>query len=55
SGDFPVVWTNTKYRMIYLNMGHGDEVLNDATQRLMIISAFKWVLSTDKNGDPFRK
>ncbi len=24
SGDFPVVWTNNKYRMIYLNMGHGD-------------------------------
>ena len=23
-GDWPVVWTNTKYRMIYLNMGHGD-------------------------------
>jgi hypothetical protein len=23
SGDLPVVWTNTKYRMIYVNMGHG--------------------------------
>ena len=24
SGDYPVVWTNTKYRMVYLNMGHND-------------------------------
>ena len=55
SGDFPVVWTNKKYRMIYLNMGHGDDVLSDATQKLMIINAFKWVLSTDKKGNPFKK
>lgn len=24
SGDYPVVWTNKKYRMIYINMGHND-------------------------------
>jgi len=24
SGFYPVVWTNTKYRMIYMNMGHND-------------------------------
>lgn len=24
SGDYPVAWTNTKYRMVYLNMGHND-------------------------------
>lgn len=24
SGDYPVVWTNTKYKMLYLNMGHND-------------------------------
>lgn len=23
-GDFPVVWTNKKYRMLYINMGHND-------------------------------
>lgn len=54
-GDFPVVWTNKKFRMIYLNMGHGDEVFNDATQQLMFINAFKWVLSRDPKGDPFKK
>ena len=52
-GDFPIVWTNTKYRMIYLNMGHGDEEFTDATQNLLIINAFRWVLSIDKNGNPF--
>ena len=25
SGDLPVVGTNTKYRMIYMNMGHGKD------------------------------
>jgi uncharacterized protein len=24
NGDYPVVWTNRKYKMIYLNMGHND-------------------------------
>jgi hypothetical protein len=24
SGYYPVVWTNKKYRMIYMNMGHND-------------------------------
>ena len=24
SGYYPVVWTNTRYRMIYMNMGHND-------------------------------
>ncbi|GAB3993692.1 hypothetical protein GCM10028807_29590 [Spirosoma daeguense] len=24
SGDYPVVWTNKKYRMLYVNMGHND-------------------------------
>lgn len=55
SGDFPIVWTNTKYRMIYLNMGHGDEEFIDATQNLLFVNAFRWVVSTDKNGDPFKK
>ena len=24
SGYYPVAWTNTKYRMVYINMGHND-------------------------------
>lgn len=24
SGDYPVAWTNKKYKMIYVNMGHND-------------------------------
>jgi len=54
-GDFPIVWTNKKYRMIYLNMGHGDDEYTDATQKLLFINAFRWVLSSDPKGDPFVK
>lgn len=53
SGDFPIVWTNRRYRMIYLNMGHGDEEFIDATQNLLFVNAFRWVVSTDPHGDPF--
>ena len=44
-GDFPVVWTNTKYRMVYINMGHGDECFSDATQNLLFVNAFRFVVS----------
>ena len=54
-GDFPIVWTNTKYRMVYLNMGHGDEGFIDATQNLLFVNAFRWVVSRDPQGDPFKK
>ena len=54
-GDFPIVWTNTRYRMVYLNMGHGDEGFIDATQNLLFVNAFRWVVSRDPKGDPFKK
>lgn len=33
SGDYPVVWTNTKYRMLYFNMGHNDMDYEGKTNR----------------------
>jgi type 1 glutamine amidotransferase len=54
-GDFPIVWTNKKYRMIYLNMGHGDDEFTDATQKLLFVNAFRWVVSQSPKGDPFLK
>lgn len=51
-GDWPVVWINTDYRMVYLNMGHGDEEFMDATQNLLFINAFRWVVGSDTR-DPF--
>lgn len=54
-GDFPIVWANRNYRMVYLNMGHGDEEFIDPTQNLLLVNAFRWVVSTDKRGNPFQK
>lgn len=54
-GEFPVVWTNRNYRMIYLNMGHGNEGFEDPTTKLLYINAFRWVVSRDPNGNPFDK
>ena len=43
SGDIPVVWTNTKYRMIYMNMGHGDKIFTDAYQNDLFEDALRWL------------
>ena len=54
-GDFPIVWSNKNYRMIYLNMGHGDEEFIDGTQYLLLVNAFRGVVRKDKSGNPFLK
>lgn len=54
-GDFPVAWRNRNYRMVYLNYGHGDREFTDATQNLMTLNAFRYVLSLSPKGDPFKK
>lgn len=33
SGDYPVVWTNMRYRMIYFNMGHNDIDYENGTNK----------------------
>jgi uncharacterized protein len=55
SGYYPVVWTNTKYKMVYFNMGHNDmdyEGRTNATlsstfsqpeQNKMVINALLWL------------
>ena len=60
SGYYPVVWTNTKYNMLYINMGHNDIDYENRTnkelslqfgndiQDKMIIDALIW-LGTQKN------
>jgi uncharacterized protein len=43
SGDLPVVWTNRKYRMVYMNMGHGDKIFSSPTQNQLIENAMLWL------------
>lgn len=52
-GDFPVVWTNTKYRMLYMNMGHGHQIFTDPTQNKMIIAGLRWLVAADKKRNVF--
>lgn len=54
-GDFPVVWSNRDYRMVYLNIGHGDREFTDATQNLLIVNAFRWIVSMAPDGNPFER
>jgi type 1 glutamine amidotransferase len=43
NGDIPVVWTNTKYKMLYMNMGHGDKIFDSAIQNKMFEDAILWL------------
>jgi uncharacterized protein len=43
SGDLPVVWTNTKYKMLYMNMGHGDKIFTSPTQNRLIDNTIHWL------------
>ena len=55
SGDYPVVWTNVKYRMLYINMGHNDidyegktnkelsQTFDNQVQDKLVIDALKWL------------
>jgi len=43
SGDVPVVWTNTAYRMLYVNMGHGDRIFSSDMQNQFFENAVLWL------------
>jgi type 1 glutamine amidotransferase len=42
-GDTPVVWTNTNYKMIYMNMGHGDKIFDSQVQNKLFEDALLWL------------
>ena len=63
SGYYPVVWTNKKYKMIYLNMGHNDMdyehkidtksrtlsyTFDNNVQNKLIITALLWLRKRTK-------
>lgn len=48
AGDTPVVWTNTKYKMLYMNFGHGNKVLSNSDQNRMITDGVLWLGGQNK-------
>ena len=54
-GDYPAVWTNSRYRMIYFNMGHNDlgcespaprelpHTFGNEAQDRMVLNALAWL------------
>jgi type 1 glutamine amidotransferase len=44
-GDVPVVWSNSRYRMIYMNMGHGDKIFDSAEQNRLFEDALGSLLN----------
>ncbi len=48
-GDLPVVWTNTRYRMVYINMGHGDKIFTSPIQNRLFENAILWLCTREDN------
>lgn len=42
-GDIPVTWINLKYRMIYTNMGHGNNIFDSPLQNRFFENAVLWL------------
>ena len=53
SGDLPVVWSNTKYKMLYMNMGHGDKLFISPTQNTLFEDAILWAGSNTTPQEAF--
>lgn len=47
-GDIPVAWTNTRYHMLYLNMGHGDQIFASPIQNRLFEDAIHWLASRSR-------
>lgn len=41
--NIPVAWTNTKYKMIYTNMGHGNKIFTSEVQNRFFENALLWL------------
>jgi type 1 glutamine amidotransferase len=42
--DVPVVWTNTRFKMLYMNMGHGDKIFASPIQNRLFENGILWLL-----------
>ena len=49
-GDIPVTWTNTKYKMLYTNVGHGDKIFTNPQLNLFFENALLWLGGRDSGG-----
>lgn len=53
SGDYPILWTNSKYKMLYANFGHNamdyntntglSSTFDSATQNRFVVNGLKWL------------
>jgi type 1 glutamine amidotransferase len=44
-GDVPVAWTNTQFKMVYLNYGHGDRIFTSPILTTIMDNSVHWLLS----------
>jgi type 1 glutamine amidotransferase len=47
-GDIPVAWSNTRFKMVYLNYGHGDRIYTGPELTRITDNSLAWLLSQQK-------
>lgn len=47
-GDIPVAWSNTRYKMVYLNYGHGDRIYTGPELTRITDNSLGWLLAQQK-------
>jgi type 1 glutamine amidotransferase len=47
-GDVPVAWSNTSFKMVYLNYGHGDRTYSGPHLTRITDNSLNWLLSQQK-------
>lgn len=52
--DLPAAWSNTKYKMIYMNMGHGNRIFQSAVQNRFIENCAVWLGTGANVGVPLK-
>jgi type 1 glutamine amidotransferase len=52
AGDLPVVWTNTRYHMLYMNMGHGNRIFDSEEQNRLFENALLWLAQPSPSTRP---
>ncbi|MDX3850155.1 ThuA domain-containing protein [Streptomyces sp. AK02-01A] len=61
SGDYPIMWTNTSYKMVYANFGHNamnystgqtlSSTFGSETQNRFVIDSLKWLGTGEGGGE----
>jgi hypothetical protein len=52
SGDVPIARINARYRIVYLNFGHGDRIYSTTTLPTIVDNSVRYLLGSSRVNVP---